>query len=148
MGRKHAAGNEDFGRYVSRRSSGILEVRFPIPEEVRHAFPDAKGRPRTAIIKSLGTTDIKLANAKAEAIKTQLRADIRRASEARGSNDLSDYLQWLFDYDLSSFTAEEADRARTSSSLEWGRGQGGGGGERRSTRHRMRSTRRGSTESL
>jgi hypothetical protein len=112
MGRKRAAGNEDFGKYVSRRSSGILEVRFPIPEEVRHAFPDAKGRPRTAIIKSLGTTDIKLANAKAEAIKTQLRADIRRASEARGSNDLSDYLQWLFDYDLSSFAAEEAVRAR------------------------------------
>ncbi|MFA4891831.1 hypothetical protein [Brevundimonas sp.] len=110
MGRKRAAGNEDFGKYVQRRSSGILEVRFPLPEEVRYAFPDAKGRPRAAIIKSLGTTDIKLANAKAEAIKTQLRVDIRRASEARGSNDLSDYLQWLFDYDLSSFAAEEADR--------------------------------------
>jgi integrase len=112
MGRKRAIGNERLGEYVHRRSSGILEVRFPLPEEVRHAFPDARGRPRTAIIKSLGTNDTKIANAKAEAIKTQLRADIRRASEARGSTDLSDFLQWLHDYDLSSFAAEEADRAK------------------------------------
>src|SRR4051794_29817768 len=103
MGRKRAAGNDRLGQHVQRRSSGILELRFPLPPDVRHAFRGKQDRPQTAIIRSLGTTDVNLANAKAEAIKTHLRDEVRRAREARESDSLGDYLRWLYDYDLTAF---------------------------------------------
>lgn len=106
MGRKRDAGNERLGEYVQRRSSGILELRFPIPADVRHAFRDAKGRPRTVVIKSLGTSDTKIANAQAEALKTHLRDEVRRAREVQSSGSLGDYLRWLYDYDLKAFRRE------------------------------------------
>ena len=113
MPRKRAVGNERLGQHVQRRSSGIYELRFPIPAEARVSFPDAHGKPRSTVIRSLGTTDINLANAKAEAMKTKLRMEIRQALEARGSDDLGDYLRWLHDYDLGSFAKEETERARS-----------------------------------
>lgn len=103
MGRKRDAGNERLGEYVQRRSSGLLELRFPIPADVQHAFRDKKDRPRTVVIKSLGTSDIKIANAQAEAIKTHLRDEVRRAREARSSDSLGDYLRWLYQYELKDF---------------------------------------------
>lgn len=113
MGRNRDAENARLGQYVQRRSNGTLELRFPIPADVQPWFLDTQGRPRKAIIKSLGTTDVNLANAKAEALKTQLRQDVRRVREARGSDSLGDFLRWLYDYDLASFGREEAYRAST-----------------------------------
>lgn len=112
MGRKRAAGNERLGQHVQRRSNRYLELRFPVPADVQHAFRDAQGRPRSVIIRALGTTDVNLANAKAEAIKTQLREDVRRARETGGSESLGDFLRWLYDYDLAAFRREEDYRAK------------------------------------
>lgn len=81
---------------------------------MQHAFRDAQGRPRTTFIRSLGTTDVNLANAKAEAIKTQLRDDVRRARETGGSESLGDFLRWLYDYDLAAFRREQDYRAKTN----------------------------------
>ncbi|MDO8911801.1 MAG: hypothetical protein Q8N10_17145 [Phenylobacterium sp.] len=107
MGRKRSAGNERLGQYVQRRGSGLFELRFPIPADVQHAFRDKDNRPRTAIIRSLATADINLANAKADALKTKLRDDIRRVREVGSSDTLGDFLRWLHDYDLASFKHEQ-----------------------------------------
>jgi hypothetical protein len=103
MGRQRDRGNERLGEYVQRRSSGVLELRFPLPQDVRHAFLDGEGRPRKQVIKSLGTSDVKLGNAKADILRTSIRDQIHRAREMRSSDALGDYLQSLHDYEIADF---------------------------------------------
>lgn len=113
MGRKRDEGNSSLGEYVQRRSGGALELRFPLPADVRPAFLDARGRPRSQIIRSLGTSDVKLANAKADALRVAIRADISKIRQSRGSASLDDFLQDLFDQELASFRVQAAADART-----------------------------------
>jgi len=95
VGRKRAAGNERLGEHVQRRSNGNLELRFPIPPDVQGAFLDNGGLPKRVLTKSLGTTDTRLANAKAEALKTDIRKQILAVREAARSDGLGDFLQTL-----------------------------------------------------
>ncbi len=97
MGRKRSAGNERLGQYVQLRTGGHLELRFPIPEDVRHAFLGKTGQPRKQLIESLGTSDIRLANAKADGLRTSIRADIERVRAASSKPSLGDFLRSLFD---------------------------------------------------
>jgi len=90
----------------------MLELRFPIPQDVQLAFRDAHGKPRKAVIRSLGTSDVNLANAKADLLRTQIREDIQRAREAKEPHSLGDFLRWLYDYDLASFKLSRAYRAK------------------------------------
>lgn len=105
-------GNSKLGEYVQRRSGGTLELRFPLPTDVRPAFLDAMGRPRSQIIRSLGTSDVKLANAKADALRAAIRADICKIRQNRRSANLDDFLQDLFDQELASFRVQAAADAR------------------------------------
>jgi integrase len=52
------------------------------------------------VIKSLGTTDIRLANAKAEALKTDLRRQIKGVRDAAGSAGLNAFLQSLYETEV------------------------------------------------
>lgn len=113
MGRKRDEANSRLGDYVQRRTGGGLELRFPIPPDVRPAFLDASGRPRSQIIRSLGTKDIRLANAKADALRASIRADIMKVRQARGSGNLDDFLRNLFDEELASFQRQSASDAKT-----------------------------------
>jgi integrase len=103
MGRKRAAGNERLSEYVQRRQGGQLELRFPLPVEVRGAFLDAKGKPRSQIIRSLGTSDVRLGNAKADLVRAQLRQEVMTVLEARRDGSLGSYLTWLYDFELEDF---------------------------------------------
>lgn len=112
MSRKRDEKNSKLGQHVQRRSGGTLELRFPLPTDVQPAFLDAGGRPRSQIIRSLGTSDVRLANAKADALRAAIRADISKIRQARGSASLDDFLQDLFDQELAMFRAQAADDAR------------------------------------
>jgi hypothetical protein len=85
LGRKRSSGNERLGEYVQRRSGGNLEQRLPVPDDVRHAFPDRLGQPRKYVITSLGTQDVKLANGKADVLRARLRDSVRRSRSTRSS---------------------------------------------------------------
>lgn len=111
MGRKRAEGNERLGEYIQRRSGGMLELRFPLPVDVREAFLTDRGKPRTQIITSLGTTDIKLANARADPLRTRIRSDISQVRLTRKSISLNDYLRRLYDEELEQFHKQAADDA-------------------------------------
>lgn len=100
MGRHREPGNERLGAYVQRRSSGILELRFPIPTDVAPAFAHADGRPRHVLIKSLRTTDVKIANVEADALRTSIRQQIADVRSARVSPRLEDFLRWLYDEEM------------------------------------------------
>ena len=108
MGRKRAVGNERLGEHVQRRSGGALELRFPIPEDVRAAFLDGHGRPRSQITRSLGTSDVRLANREADRLRVEVRADIERVRAARGSYDLNAHLQGIYDAEMSDFGVRRA----------------------------------------
>ncbi|MDP1617908.1 hypothetical protein [Phenylobacterium sp.] len=82
-------------------------MRFPLPVEVRHAFLNAQGEPKSQIIESLGTTDIRIANEKADRRRTEIREDIRRVREARASGTLGDFLRWLHEYEMAAFQREQ-----------------------------------------
>ena len=100
MGRKRELGNERLGEGVQRRTGGSLELRFPIPVDVQHAFLDRHGRPRQTIIKSLGTPDVRIGNALADTYRAQVRDEILLVRSARASGTLQDYLQALYDQEL------------------------------------------------
>lgn len=116
MGRARERGNEKLGEYVQRRTGGTLELRFPLPEDVRHAFLDGGDRPRKQLIRSLGTSDVKLANALADSLRTSIRDQIHRVREMRSSDALGDYLQSLHDSEIADFRrrqqGDEAARRR------------------------------------
>lgn len=112
MGRKRANGNERLGQHVQLRSNGMLELRYPIPRDVAPRFPQVNGRVRTHLICSLGTRDIRLANAKADALRTKIRADIAEARATKQSPDLPGYLDSLFDDELRRWHSQSIVAAR------------------------------------
>jgi integrase len=114
LGRKRELGNERLGEYVQRRSGGTLELRFPIPADVRAAFLDKGGQERGQIIRSLGTSDVRIANAKADMLRASIRADIARIRHTRGSRSLEDFLVSLFDDELAQCRRQSALDARSS----------------------------------
>jgi hypothetical protein len=103
LGRKRELGNERLGEYVQRRSGGTLELRFPLPADVRAAFLNKGGQERGHIIRSLGTSDVRIANAKADILRASIRADIARIRQTRGSRTLEDFLVSLYDDELAQF---------------------------------------------
>lgn len=106
MGRKRSSENDRLGQYLQRKSGGTIELRYPIPADVQHAFLDDRGRPRRMIIRSLGTPDIRLANAKGDVLRAIIRKDIEGAKSARTSPNLNDYVKSLFDAEMERFTQE------------------------------------------
>lgn len=112
MGRKRSVGNERLGDYVQRRSGGVLELRFPVPEDVAYGFPDQTGRPRKQIIRSLGTSDVKLANARADILRTELRSKIATLRSSRSALSLDDYLRELLDSEIAHFRNEHKAMSR------------------------------------
>lgn len=106
MGRNRSAGNERLSLHVQRRSGGNLQLRFPIPSDVQHAFLDKAGKPRKYVITSLGTTDVRLANAKADALRTSFLGTIHEVRSSRASPELGDYLRSLFDAEMDVFRNE------------------------------------------
>lgn len=115
VGRSRAPANRRLGEFVQRRAGGALELRFPIPVDVREAFPDIQGRPRSTFIRSLGTSDVSLANAKADVLRAQLRENILRVRTVRESGSVEDYLKWLYDFEVADFKStveRDADRRR------------------------------------
>lgn len=103
MGRKRLAANGKLAQYVHVRAGGILELRFPVPADLREAFRNSNGKPPSHIIRSLGTTDVRLANAKADALKSDLRKEFMKVRQQRQSGTLQDYLQRLYDEELAEF---------------------------------------------
>jgi integrase len=89
-----------------------LELRFPLPPDVQGAFLDGTGKPRRCIIKSLGTADVQLANAKADLLRASIRAEISQVRQARASLSLGDFLRELYDKELEAFHAQTARDAR------------------------------------
>lgn len=112
VGRKRAEGNERLGEYIQRRSGGALELRFPLPVDVRIAFSSGHGKPRTHIIKSLGTTDVKVANAEADRLRVRIRSEIDQARIRRSTLTLKDYLSSLYEEEIASYHTETAADAR------------------------------------
>lgn len=100
MGRNREQGNEKLGQYVQRRSGGALELRYPLPTDVRHAFLDTRGNPRTQITKSLGTSDVKIANAKADLMRASILAEISGIRTGRSSSTLGHFLHDLYNEEL------------------------------------------------
>jgi integrase len=107
MGRVREQGNQRLGQYVQRRSGGRLEIRYPLPADVRNAFPDANGRPRAVLIKSLGTTDIALANSKAAILRVEWDRQVREARQRAASPDLESYLRQLYDTEIAQFSVSQ-----------------------------------------
>ena len=117
MGRKRAPGNARLGQHIQRRSDGKLELRYPIPEDVRLAFADAKGQPRRQVIRQLQTTDIALANERADRHRVEIREQIDRARTRPRGNDLTDHLRRVFNLvkeDLASDQAHDERKRRES----------------------------------
>jgi len=114
LGRKREPGNERLGQYVQRRSSGTLELRFPLPEDVRSAFPDANGRGRSQIVRSLSTSDVRIANAKADLLRASIRADVAKVRQTRASTGLDDFLVGLYEAELAEFRRQSGIDARSS----------------------------------
>lgn len=112
MGRRRAQGNERLGDHVQRRASGILELRFPIPADAQHAFRDSKGRPQRTVIRSLGTRDHNLANAKADILRTEFRNQISKARTTSKVDGLTDYLVDLYEAELAEFRNQLADTSK------------------------------------
>ncbi len=116
MGRKRSAGNDRLGEHLQRKSGGIIELRFPIPPEVRHAFPNGSGTPKSIFIKSMGTTDVRVANDRADPIRADIKQRIERARSATSEDALLDYLRRLYRFEVSKIgpppqeAAEEARR--------------------------------------
>src|SRR5690606_29056733 len=100
VGRKRLGANVRLAQYVQARPGGNLELRFPVPADVRQAFTNSNGRPPTHIIRSLGTTDVRLANAKADALKAELRMQFMKVRQQKQSVTLEDYLRRLYDKEL------------------------------------------------
>lgn len=113
MGRKRAEGNERLGEYIQRRSGGALELRFPLPVDVRESFLNDQGKPRTHIIRSLGSTDIKVANAAADPMRVHIRSEIDQVRLTRKSLSLSDYLRRLYEEEIAQFHVVAAADARS-----------------------------------
>jgi integrase len=101
VGRKRQTENSRLGEHLQRRSGGIIELRFPIPPDVRHAFPNARGAPRALFIQSMGTTDVRLANDRADPIRADIKQRIARARSATSGDALAEYLRWLYRYETS-----------------------------------------------
>lgn len=121
MGRKRSAGNDRLGEHLQRKSGGIIELRFPIPPEVRHAFPNEKGTPKSIFIKSMGTTDVRLANDLADPIRAEIKQRIARARSATSGDALPDYLRRLYRYEVSKIgppPKEAAEEARRRAMFE------------------------------
>lgn len=100
MGRKRSAGNERLGEHLQRKSSGVIELRFPLPEDVRYAFPDDQGRPRKQFIQSLGTRDVQTANNKADPIRTAIKDRISRIYAARKGDELPNFLRQIYEWEV------------------------------------------------
>ncbi len=112
MGRHREPGNERLGEYVQRRSSGRLELRFPLEVDVAPAFTVSSSGGRPYIIRSLGTSDVRLGNAKADVLRAKLRGDIAAVRTAQAAPDLDSYLASLFDNELRQWERQSADLAR------------------------------------
>lgn len=112
MGRRRKAGNEGLGQYVQWRSGPSLELRFPVPIELAAAFPVTMVARKPYIIRSLGTADVRLANAKADALRAQLRTEFATVRATRSSPDLDSYLANLYDDELRQWQNQTAEVAR------------------------------------
>lgn len=109
MGRKRSAGNERLGEHLQRKASGIIELRVPLPEDVRHAFPDCHGQPKKQFIQSLGTPDIRIANDKADPIRAAIKDRISRIRAARQGNALPSFLRKIYAWEVSEAEPPELD---------------------------------------
>lgn len=112
MGRKREPGNEKLGQYVQRRTGGILELRYPLDPDVAPAFGKEGGGAKSYLIRSLGTSDVRLANAKADALRTKFRSDIAAVRAAQSAPDLEGYLASMFDEELRHWESEKTIQAR------------------------------------
>jgi integrase len=112
MGRKRAPENARLGQYVQRRADGKLELRYPIPEDVRFAFTDGNGQPRKQLIRQLKTSDVTLANERADLHRVQIRAEIAKANATKGAGDVSDHLRLVFNIIKEDLANEQADNER------------------------------------
>lgn len=90
----------------------MLELRFPLPEDVRHGFLDAQQQPRSHIIRSLGTRDPKMANAKADLLRSEIRQEISKLRAEKTVAGTGKHLAWLYEAELSSFREALAATAR------------------------------------
>lgn len=112
LGRKREPGNEKLGQYVQRRTGGILELRFPLDADVAPAFGKEGSGAKAYLIRSLGTSDIRLANARADALRTKFRSDIAAVRAAQAEPDLEGYLASLFNDELRHWESETAVQKR------------------------------------
>lgn len=106
MGRKRSPENAKLGQHVQRRADGRLELRFPLPEDVQAAFPDRLGRPRRVLIEQLGTTDVALANERADQKRVAIRERIQKVRSLRSSDALNEHLRELFAFERAQFDQE------------------------------------------
>lgn len=109
------------GEHLQRKSGGIIELRFPIPPDVRHAFPNESGKPKSIVIKSMGTTDVRVANDRADPIRAEIKQRIARVRSTTSGDALPDYLRWLYRYEVSKIgppPQEAAEEARRRAMFE------------------------------
>src|SRR5690606_29310923 len=107
---------ERLGEYVQRRSGGALELRFPIPADVAEAFLSQSGQVRRHVTRSLGTSDVRTANEKADRLRVALRTEIAAIRARRASPDLAGFLRALQVEEVA--LAEAALRADAKSRLQ------------------------------
>lgn len=112
VGRKRNLGNERLGEHVQRRSGGKLELRFPLPVDVAPAFTGAASGGKPYFIRSLGTSDVRMGNAKADVLRAKLRGDIAAVRAAQAAPDLDSYLASLFDSELRQWESQSVALAR------------------------------------
>jgi integrase len=90
----------------------MLELRFPLPVDVAPAFTGAASGGRPYIIRSLGTSDVRLGNAKADVLRAKLRGEIATVRAAQAAPDLDGYLVSLFDSELRQWESQSVSLAR------------------------------------
>ncbi|MDI1280553.1 hypothetical protein [Brevundimonas sp.] len=90
----------------------MLELRFPLPVDVAPAFTGAASGGKPYVIRSLGTSDVRLGNAKADVLRVKLRGDIAAVRAAQAAPDLDGYLASLFDNELRQWESQSGTLAR------------------------------------
>jgi integrase len=83
-----------------------------VPIELASAFAVTMVAGKPYIVRSLGTADIRLANAKADALRAHFRTEFATVRATRSSPDLDSYLETLYDDELRKWNGQTADDAR------------------------------------
>lgn len=116
MSRPRKPANERLPQYVERRADGNLRLRYPVPADVRDAFPGRDGQGQRVVTRTLGTTDARAARPELTRLLAELDARVRRARAQTVSDEaLEGHLRSLYSSTLSvadEIADSEADKER------------------------------------